>query len=172
MMKRLVPRFTWPMFEFGCALAVVVAVLASGSRALAQPAQGRGGGGANGAAGAPQGRAGGPPNLGQPPADGKIEIVSVTGCLREQGADNWMVVAATDPLVSVANAPARNEIPTTAPAGKNQFKLIGVGEFALPSHKDKTVVVKGLYIKAMPVSRLNITSIVDAVQSCAADAPK
>ena len=138
--------------------------------ASAQPAQGRGGAGANGAAG--QGRAGGPPNLGQPPKDGKIDIVGVTGCLREQGADNWMLVAATDPLISVANAPARNEIPTTAPAGKNQYKLIGVGEFALPTHKDKTVVVKGLYIKAMPVSRLNITSIVDAVQSCAADAPK
>jgi len=122
----------------------------------------------------PQGRAGGPPNLGQPPSDtpGKVEIVAVTGCLREMGADNWMLVAATDPLVSVANAPQRSEIPTTPPAGKNQFKLIGVGEYALPTHRDKTVVVKALYIKAMPVSRLNITSLVDAVSSCAPDAPK
>src|SRR5215469_7342991 len=85
--------------------------------ASAQPAQGRGGAGAN-AGQAPPGRAGGPPNLGQPPRDGKIDIVGVTGCLREQGADNWMLVAATDPLISVANAPARTEIPTSAPAGK------------------------------------------------------
>jgi hypothetical protein len=151
-------------------LLAVLGVALLAHTASAQPAQGRGGAGANG-----QGRGGapaGPPNLGKPPADGKIEIVGVTGCLREMGADNWMLVAATDPLVSVANAPQRAEIPTTAPAGKNQFKLIGVGEFALPTHKDKTVVVKGLYIKAMPVSRLNITSIVDAVPNCAADAPK
>jgi hypothetical protein len=116
----------------------------------------------------------GPPNLGQPPSDtpGKVEIVSVTGCVREQGPENWMLVAATDPLVSVANAPQRSEVPTTPPAGKNQFKLIGVGEFDLPTHRDHTVLVKALYIKAMPVSRLNITSLVEAVSTCAPDAPK
>jgi hypothetical protein len=116
----------------------------------------------------------GPPNFGQPPSDtpGKIEIVSVTGCLREQGPENWVLVAATDPLVSVANAPQRSEVPTTPPAGKNQFKLIGVGEFALPTHKDHTVLVKALYIKVVPVSRLNITSLVEAVSSCTPDAPK
>jgi hypothetical protein len=162
-------------------LIVALAVFGvTASTISAQPAQGRGGAGAGQA---PQGRGAargqarggapaGPPNLGQPPTPGKVEIVAVTGCLREMGADNWMVVAATDPLVSVANAPQRSEIPTTPPPGKNQFKLIGVGEFALPTHKDKTVVVKGLYIQATPVSRLNITSIVDAVASCAADAPK
>ena len=32
----------------------------------------------------------------------KVEIVSVTGCLREQGT-NWMLVAATEPVPSVAN---------------------------------------------------------------------
>jgi hypothetical protein len=116
----------------------------------------------------------GPPNLGQPPSDtpGKIEIVAVSGCLREQGADNWMLVAATDPLVSVANAPQHSELPTTPPAGRNTFKLIGVGEFGLPALKDHTVVVKALYIKAMPVSRLNLTSVVDALSTCAGDAPK
>jgi len=143
-----------------------VLVLSFAPAVAAQP-QGRGGQGGRGAPAAP-------PNLGQPPSDtpGKVEIVAVTGCLREMGADNWMLVAATDPLVSVANAPQRSEIPTTPPAGKNQFKLIGVGEFALPTHKDKTVVVKALYIKATPVSRLNITSLVDAVSTCAADAQK
>jgi hypothetical protein len=116
----------------------------------------------------------GPPNMGQPPADtpGKIEIVAVTGCIREQGAGNWMLVAATDPLVSVANAPARADLPKTAPAGKNTFQLIGVGEFSLPTFKDKTVVVKALYIKAMPVTRLNLTSVVEALPTCAPDAPK
>ncbi len=102
----------------------------------------------------------------------KVEIVSVTGCLREQGAGNWMVVAATDPVASVANQAQGADIPKTPPAGKNSFKLIGVGEFSLGSHRDRTVVVRGLLIKAAPVSRLNMTSVVEAVASCAPTAPK
>jgi hypothetical protein len=101
----------------------------------------------------------------------KVDIVSVTGCLRQQG-DAWMLVAATDPVMSVANAPPKNEIPTSPPDGKNTFRLIGVSEFNLPAHKDRTVVVKGLFIKASPVSRLNITSVVEATATCAATAPK
>jgi hypothetical protein len=102
----------------------------------------------------------------------KVDIVSITGCLREQGAGNWMLVAATDPVPSLANAATGKEIPTTAPEGKNAFKLIGVSEFSLPGKKDHTVVVRGLFIKASPVSRVNMTSIVDALPSCTAGAPK
>lgn len=102
----------------------------------------------------------------------KVEIVSVTGCLREQGANTWVVVAATDPVPSLANQAQKGEIPATPPAGKNRFRLIGVGEFGLPSYRDKTVVVRGLFIKATPLSRINMTSIVEAAPACARDAPK
>ena len=100
----------------------------------------------------------------------KIDIVSVTGCLREQGA-NWMLVAATDPVPSVANQAQAKEIPTTPPAGKNTFRLIGTSEFNLPQLKDHTVVIRGLFIKDK-VSRINMTSAVEAVASCAPGAPK
>ena len=108
----------------------------------------------------------------QESAPKKIDIVSVTGCLREQGAGNWVVVAATDPVPSLANAAAGKELPTAAPDGKNSFKLIGVSEFGLPGKKDHTVVVRGLFIKASPLSRVNVTSIAEALPSCAASAPK
>lgn len=98
----------------------------------------------------------------------KVEIVSVTGCLREVTPNNWTVVNATDPVPSIANAPPSKEIPSTPPVGKNEFKLIGVSEFNLPSHKDHTVIVKGLLIKATPMSRLNITSVTMVAPSCAA----
>src|SRR5262245_62177534 len=107
-----------------------------------------------------------------PLAQNKIDIVKVSGCLRLQGPNNWMLVAATEPEVSRANAPTRTELPKEPPAGKNQFKLIGVTEFNLPQFKDHTVLVKGLYIKDQPVGRLNITSVNDALPTCAADAPK
>ena len=102
----------------------------------------------------------------------KVDIVSVTGCVREQGAGNWMIVAATDPVVSIANQAHGKEIPSTAPEGKNSFRPTGVGEFNLPRYKDKTVVVRGLFNKVTPVANINVTSIVEAVASCVASAPK
>ena len=100
----------------------------------------------------------------------KVDIVSVTGCLREQGT-NWMLVGATDPAPSVANQAQGKEIPATPPAGKNTFRLIGVSEFNLPQMKDHTVVIRGLFIKDK-VSRINVTSAVEAAASCAPGAPK
>jgi hypothetical protein len=99
-------------------------------------------------------------------APNKIDIVSVTGCLKEPTPNNWVITSATDPVPSSANAPAAKDIPATPPAGKNEFKLIGVSEFNLPAHKDRTVVVKGLFIKATPQSRLNITSVTDVAPAC------
>jgi len=100
----------------------------------------------------------------------KIEIVSVTGCLREQGT-SWMLVAATDPVPSLANQAQGKDIPATPPAGTNTFRLIGTSEFSLPAMKDHTVVIRGLFIKDK-VSRINVTSAVEAVASCAPAAPK
>lgn len=108
----------------------------------------------------------------QAPATNKVEIVSVTGCLREQGAGNWVLVAATDPVPSIANQAPAAELPKTPPAGKNTFRLLGVGEFSLPQHRDRTMVIRGLLIPAKPVSRINMTSSVEAVATCVAGAPK
>ena len=106
----------------------------------------------------------------QAPAAKKIDIVSVTGCLREQGT-NWMLVAATDPTPSLANQAQGDDIPKAPPAGKHAFRLIGVSEFNFPQHRDRTMVIRGLFIKDK-VSRINVTSAVEAVASCAAGAPK
>ena len=108
----------------------------------------------------------------QASAPKRVDIVSVTGCLRETTPGNWMLTSATDPVPSSANAPPAKDLPATPPAGKGQFKLIGVSEFNLPAHKGHTVVVKGLYIKADPVSRLNITSVAMVSASCVAGAEK
>jgi hypothetical protein len=108
----------------------------------------------------------------QAPATNKVEIVSVTGCLRESAPGTWMLVAATEPVPSVANQAPAAELPKEAPAGKNRFRLIGVSEFNLPQHRDHTVVIRGLFIKATPAARINMTSLAEALPSCAAGAPK
>lgn len=107
---------------------------------------------------------------GQGPPDKKIEIVSVTGCLREATPSNWTLENATDPVPSVANAPPAKEIPSTPPVGKNSYRLIGVSEFNLPAHKGHTVIIKGLFIKAAPLSRVNVTSVTMVAASCPAAA--
>src|SRR5262245_26869489 len=98
----------------------------------------------------------------------KIDIVSVAGCLKEAAPNDWRVVNATDPAPSSANAPAPKDIPAAPPVGKNEFKLIGVSEFNLPQHKDHAVIIKGLHIKATPLSRVNITSVTTIAPSCPA----
>ncbi len=108
----------------------------------------------------------------QAPATNKVEIVSVTGCLREQGAGNWVLVAATDPVPSAANQAPAAELPKVPPAGINTFRLLGVGEFNLSQHRDHTMVIRGLFIKATPASRINMTSSIEAVDFCVAGAPK
>jgi hypothetical protein len=102
-----------------------------------------------------------------PPAT-KVEIVSVTGCLKEATPNTWTLTTATDPVPSNANAPAAKDIPSTPPSGKNSYRLIGVSEFNLPAHRDQTVVIKGLFIKATPMSRVNMTSVTTASPSCTA----
>jgi hypothetical protein len=104
------------------------------------------------------------------PRPANVEIVSVTGCLREATPDTWTLTAATDPLPSSANAPPAKDVPTTPPAGKQSFRLIGVSEFNLPAHRDHTVIIKGLFIKASPLSRLNMTSVTAVSPSCVAGA--
>ena len=103
------------------------------------------------------------------PAPQKIDIVSVTGCLKETAPNAWTLANATDPIPSSANAPPAADLPKTPPPpGKNQFRLIGVSEFNLPQHRDHTVIIKGLLIKATPVSRLNMTSVTTVTPSCPA----
>jgi hypothetical protein len=100
------------------------------------------------------------------PSPKKVEIVSVTGCLKEAAPNTWTLTSATDPVPSSANAPPPKEIPATPPAGKSAFALIGVSEFNLPAHRDRTVIIKGLLIKAAPMSRINMTSVTTVSPSC------
>lgn len=100
------------------------------------------------------------------PAD-QVPVVAVAGCLRETAPNTWSLVNAGEPVPSTANAATPKELEAIAKSGKNEFRLIGVSEFKLPAHRDHIVLVKGLHIKAAPVSRLNITSLTMLAASCA-----
>ena len=95
----------------------------------------------------------------------KVPIVAVAGCLEQQG-DKWMLNSATEPEPSVANGPPAGQPYKGPTSGKNAFHLIGVSEYDLPSHKGHTVLIKALFVKAEPVSRLNITSVTMLAATC------
>jgi hypothetical protein len=102
-----------------------------------------------------------------PPAQ-KIEVISVVGCLKQEAPNEWRLANATDPAPSRAGTPSPDEVPKEPAVGKNQYKLIGVSEFPLNDKKDKTVYVRGMYIKASPLNRINITSVTTVAATCPA----
>jgi hypothetical protein len=95
----------------------------------------------------------------------RVPIVAVTGCLGEQGT-TWILTNATEPVPSVANAPAAGQPMAGPTSGKNQYRLIGVSEFDLPSHRGHTVLVKGLLVKAAAETRVNVTSVTMVSPTC------
>ncbi len=106
----------------------------------------------------------------QAPAVDKVPVVAVAGCVAEQAAGTWQLTNATEPVPSIANAPTASQ-PYKGPMnGKATFQLIGVSEFDLPSHKGHTVLVKGLFIKAAPIGRVNVTSVTMLATTCPAAA--
>jgi hypothetical protein len=104
----------------------------------------------------------------KPPAPNKVDVVAVAGCLRETAPDTWTLSNAGDPVVSTANAPSKNELASIATSGTNQYRLTGVSIFNLPDHRGHTMLVKGLHIKATPMSRLNVTSVTMVAADCPA----
>jgi hypothetical protein len=96
----------------------------------------------------------------------KMEVVAVIGCLREGSPNVWTLEQATDPVPSHANSPSPKDVAAAPRSGKNQFQLIGVDIFNLPAHRGHTLFVKGVEIRAKPLSRLNITSVTMVAAAC------
>jgi hypothetical protein len=104
----------------------------------------------------------------KPATTGKVDVVAVAGCLKEAAPDTWTLVNAGDPVVSTANAPSKKEIASIATSGTNEYRLTGVSIFNLPAHRGHTVLIKGLHIKATPMSRVNVTSVTMVAADCPA----
>ena len=106
-----------------------------------------------------------PTTAAQKPVE-KIEPVAVVGCLKETSPGVWSLVNASEPVASNPNAPSPKELASLPKGGSHEFRLIGTGIFNLPAHRDHSVVVKGLPIKATPVGRLNVTSVTMVAEGC------
>lgn len=106
-----------------------------------------------------------PTTAAQKPVE-KIEPVAVVGCLKETSPGVWSLVNASEPVASNPNAPSPKELASLPKGGSHEFRLIGTGIFNLAAHRDHSVVVKGLPIKATPLGRLNVTSVTMVAEVC------
>ena len=95
-----------------------------------------------------------------------VETVAVGGCLKEGPSGTWALSNASAPTVSTANAPSPKELAELPKSGTSEFRLIGVGIFNLPAHRNHAVVVKGLLVKDTPISRINVTSLTMVSDTC------
>ncbi|MBI1874371.1 MAG: hypothetical protein HYS05_10875 [Acidobacteria bacterium] len=96
-------------------------------------------------------------------------MVVVVGCLGQEGSETWVLTSATEAIELASKTPAPpSEADAVKLSGQNKYRLIGISEFNLPTHKGHKERVEGLLIAAKPMSRLNVTSVKHVADTCGA----
>lgn len=122
----------------------------------------------------------------------QVEMVQAVGCVEPRGASTWWLTRASEPEVSPPGMFNRVQVDAVLAAlklGSLEFQLVGVADFldadgllATGNRADftepdqvnatgelregRTVLVKGLLIKADDVSRINLTTVVGLAETC------
>ena len=145
---------------------VLAAGLVAGLPAEAPAAQGRG-----------RGQAPAPPPQGDPvildltkPQDKTLtlDIVEVVGCVSEGPNNTWVLTNGSDPVKGGTPSTTAEALKTNAsrPLGTERYVLIGASEWNPSSHKGQKVAAKGLLIKDVKETRLNVTSFNKVGETC------
>jgi hypothetical protein len=101
----------------------------------------------------------------------RLEVVEVVGCLEPNTPGKWMLISATDPVVSATQSTSSVVLKAAEakPLGSRRYQLLGASLFNPSSHRGEKVAVKGVLIKDTEESRVNITSLQTAATSCSND---
>jgi mono/diheme cytochrome c family protein len=95
-------------------------------------------------------------------------IAEVDGCLVPGPTRTWMLVGASDPIMSATQATTSVALQTAGanPAGHGRYQLLGAGIFNPSTRKGQKVAAKGALIKNASEDRLNVTSLELVGGSC------
>src|SRR5262249_25686545 len=91
-----------------------------------------------------------------------LEIGEVIGCLEEATSHgNWLLTHASEPTLSGSQATSSVALKAAdlRPLGSRRYPLLGVSVFKPLSHEGEKVVVKGVLIKDIEETRINVTSL-------------
>ena len=115
-----------------------------------------------------RGRGAGAEFAGPPQGPNAVPIVQVVGCLSQSATNTWMLTNATDPSTSTAGFSRAEDVKAAeaTPLGTREWPLIGLVELGPLEHKGHKVLVKGMLIKDANTSRLNVTSLMTAANTC------
>jgi hypothetical protein len=100
---------------------------------------------------------------------GPLHIVEVVGCLETSPSRTWTLTQVGEPVTSTMQATSMTALSAAAtrPLGKHREQLIGINVFNPSSRQGKKTVVKGVLIEDAGGTRLNVTSLQTAADTCA-----
>jgi mono/diheme cytochrome c family protein len=104
--------------------------------------------------------------------DPRVELAEIRGCLEQGPAQSWMLVNASDPVVSTTQATSSEALPAASskPLGDRSYQLVGAHAFHPAAAKGQKVAVKGALIPDGKLNRLNVTSLQSLSASCSSSA--
>lgn len=100
---------------------------------------------------------------------GKVELVMVVGCLRQDTGDvPWVLDRATEGTPASTPYTSEEEVSASAdlPLGSLEYRLVGSGPFDVERHVGHRVQAKGLRLTYEGERRLNLTSFQHVAPSC------
>ena len=92
----------------------------------------------------------------------------VVGCLRPASDGRWLLADAGDPIVSKTQSTSLLALKAAEarPLGSGQYELLGLSIFNPTAYEGRKVAVKGVLIRDIKVSRLNVTSFQKVGATC------
>ena len=98
-----------------------------------------------------------------------LDIVEVVGCVSDGPNNTWILTNGSDPVKGGTPSTTAEALKANAskPLGTQRYVLIGASEWNPSSHKGQKVAVKGLVIKDVNETRLNVTSFNKVGETCA-----
>jgi len=100
--------------------------------------------------------------------EGVLQIGGAVGCLQPTSHRGWLLTNASDPEISQSQATTSVALKAAEATllGIRRYTLLGASVFNPASHRDEEVAVKGILIKGIKESRINVTSLQLVVSKC------
>jgi hypothetical protein len=100
--------------------------------------------------------------------EGVLQIGEAVGCLQPAPHGDWLLTNASDPEISQSQATTSVALKAAEakPLGIRRYTLLGASVFNPASHPDEEVAVKGILIKGIKESRINVTSLQMVAPKC------
>ena len=97
-----------------------------------------------------------------------LDIVEVVGCLADGPNNTFVLASATEAIKGGTPSTTLDALKAdeTKPLGTNRYVLIGASEWNPASHKGQKLAVKGLMIKDVKETRINVTSLQKVGDTC------